>query len=445
MNPGITVDLSNTPGIYYALTYWLGCIFYMHPLPKRLHGWKLWVTQLGLLFPLAVLLIAMDTARVEWFIPSVVLRVGLMYACIKLCCDVNWYKAGYFCARAFILGEFSASLEWQLFYYGLTVLKMPLRFDINLLYLVGTHGLVFGLMYFMERKQRKDYATMHITGKVFVSVLLIGAAVFTASNLGYAFDKTPFSSQFTAEIYIIRTWVDLAGVIMLYAYQIQLQELNTRLELEYLEQILHMQYANYRMSKDSIALVDQKYHDLKHQINILRTELSNSERLEYLDQMEQEIKSYEAQNKTGNRVLDIILTAKSHQCQNQGINLTCVADGSALNFMHAMDLSALFGNALDNAIESVSKIQDPEKRLIHVSVAQQKQFLRIRVENCYEGELLYQNGKLLTTKKNKQYHGFGLKSMQETVAKYNGSMTIDVREGWFELRILFPLEEQKAI
>jgi sensor histidine kinase regulating citrate/malate metabolism len=112
--------------------------------------------------------------------------------------------------------------------------------------------------------------------------------------------------------------------------------------------------------------------------------------------------------------------------------------------MNTMDLSALFGNALDNAIESVSKIADPEKRLIHLSVARQRQFLRIRIENCYEGELLYENGDFLTTKADKQHHGFGLKSMKETVAKYNGSVAVEAQDGWFELRILFPLPESVA-
>lgn len=442
MNVPVTVDLSNTPGLYYALAYWLGCVFYIHFLPKRLSGWKLNLIRYGMLIPMALLLLVVDHVSVVWFVPNVLARIGLMFLCIWVCCDIDWYKAGYFCGRAFILAEFAASLEWQLFYYALTVLGLPLRFDLNLLFLLVTHGLVFGLMYFLEKNQRAEYVVMHITGKSFAAVLLITAAVFTASNLGYAFDQTPFSSQFTAEIFIIRTWVDLAGVIMLYAYQIQLQELNTKLELEHMQQVLRMQYTNYRMSRESIDLVDRKYHDLKHQINLLRSEISQADRLEYLDALEQEIKAYEAQNKTGNQVLDTILTAKSLLCQNLDIHLTCVADGSTLDFMNSMDLSALFGNALDNAIESVSKISDPEKRLIHLSVARQRQFVRIRVENCYEGELIYRDGNLMTTKKDRLYHGFGVKSMQDTVAKYGGSLTIDVREGWFELRILLPVQEE---
>ena len=74
-----------------------------------------------------------------------------------------------------------------------------------------------------------------------------------------------------------------------------------------------------------------------------------------------EIKQYEAQFKTGNRVLDTILSSESLKCQSKDIEITVVADGHALDFMNAMDISALFGNALDNAIEGAEKIQTKEK------------------------------------------------------------------------------------
>jgi sensor histidine kinase regulating citrate/malate metabolism len=107
--------------------------------------------------------------------------------------------------------------------------------------------------------------------------------------------------------------------------------------------------------------------------------------------------------------------------------------------MEPMDISTLFGNALDNAIESVRKLPQEEKRLIHVAVARQKDFLRIRVENYYEGNLVFENGLPATTKEDKEYHGYGLKSIRSTVKKYGGSITIDTNENWFELRILIPL------
>ena len=52
-----------------------------------------------------------------------------------------------------------------------------------------------------------------------------------------------------------------------------------------------------------------------------------------------------AQNKTGNKVLDTILTAKSIECQSKKIQMNCIADGKILSFMDPFDISILIGNA----------------------------------------------------------------------------------------------------
>ena len=50
----------------------------------------------------------------------------------------------------------------------------------------------------------------------------------------------------------------------------------------------------------------------------------------------------------------------------------------------------------------------------------------------------------VTTKKDKRLHGYGMKSIQSTVKKYGGSVTTGLRDNWFELRILIPLNQQKS-
>ncbi len=435
----IPPDLSHTPGIYYALAYWLSCTFYIMRNPRRLSKGRLWGVQAAFFLAIASFMAATDGAPSIWFTPCVCFYVLLMLLDIRICCGMDWPRTGYTCIRAFLLGEFAAALEWQLFYFGLTALGLPLSMPVNLCFLVLSHGLVFGAMSLLERGRLPENELPGLTWREFGGAMVICLSAFVASNLSYVSQMTPFSSSFTSEIFIIRTLVDLGGLAMLHAHHVQLQEVSTKLEMAYLQNMLQMQYNNYRVSEESIALVNQKYHDLKHHIALLRSQVSSGEKLAYLDRMEEEIRTYETQNKTGNQVLDTILTAKSAQGQREGVSLTCVADGQALDFMHPMDVSALFGNALDNAIESVKKLADPEKRLIHVSVARQKNFLRIRVENCYEGELLFDQGMPATTKEDGRYHGFGLKSIQSTAAKYDGSMTIAAKDGWFELRILIPL------
>lgn len=202
---------------------------------------------------------------------------------------------------------------------------------------------------------------------------------------------------------------------------------------------MEMQYKSYQMSQDNIDMVNQKYHDLKHQIALLKSEAETKKSMEYLEQMEREIKSYEAQNKTGNKVLDALLTIQSMACQSKGIELKCVADGELLFFMDDMDVSSLFGNMLDNAIESVEKLPEEQMRLIRLYVVREKQFLRICMENYCMEQVQFKKGMPVTTKKDKRLHGFGMKSIQSTVKKYDGSMMASLNSNWFEVRILIPI------
>jgi hypothetical protein len=437
--------LRNTPGWNYAIAYCLAVILYIFLNPKRMRGWKQWGVEALFCTGILLFMNLTDGLPVYLFVPCQICTVLMLYVFTYTSCDISMKRAGYFCARAFILGEFAASLEWQLYYYNVSNYHLPNHIAARLVFMTIIHSAVFGLVYVIEKKyqDRAENQIIEVKSRDVFFVVSISLVVYIISNLSYVFGDGPFSSQFTSEIFIIRTLVDMGGVILLFTYHMLIQESQMKMDMDALENMLHMQYNNYQISQESISMVNQKYHDLKHQIALLRTEITSAEKLEYLDQMERDIKAYESQNKTGNNVLDTVLTGKSILCQGQGISLTCVADGEALNFMNAIDISSLFGNALDNAIESVNKILDKEKRLIHVSVARQKGFLRIRVENCYEGNIVFENGLPATTKKDKQFHGYGLKSIQNTAKKYHGSVTIHLDKGWFELRVLIPLEENK--
>ena len=264
--------------------------------------------------------------------------------------------------------------------------------------------------------------------------------VYCISNVSYVDVKSIFSAGTAMDVFIIRTLADLSGMAVLYAYHIQVKEIQMRFEKDTLRNIMDMQYKNYKLSKESIDIVNQKYHDLKHQINLLKSGADSEKAGEYLEQMEREIKIYETQNKTGNKVLDTILTSKSMHCQRHGIELKFMGEGQLLNFMEDMDISALFGNMLDNAIESVVKIKDCQKRLISLHVIQDKQFIRIRTENYCEENVQFQDGIPITTKKDKRFHGYGMKSMKKIVEKYGGSVMAGKTDNWFELKILIPMK-----
>lgn len=213
-------------------------------------------------------------------------------------------------------------------------------------------------------------------------------------------------------------------------------------ELETLNLLWHQQKEQYSLARENIALINQKCHDLKHQVAAMRAMGNSEEREKYLEEIENSVEIYDSIVKTGSEALDTLLTEKSLYCEKNRIKIHCVADGGSVEFMDPVDLYAIFGNALDNAIESVEGFAEDDKRFIDVIVRPRQGFLVINVINPLEGQLTFEEELPVTTKAKNGYHGFGLKSIRHTVKKYGGVVNVDAGEGSFSLRIVIPLPEQ---
>ena len=118
----------------------------------------------------------------------------------------------------------------------------------------------------------------------------------------------------------------------------------------------------------------------------------------------------------------------------------CMADGSALGFMPSLDIISLFSNALDNAFEAVTALPK-EEREIHMTVKKALGALSICVENPCAARPQMVDGIPATTKSDRRFHGFGMRSIQSTVDKYGGTMDIDTNEGRFKLMIMIPMPD----
>lgn len=430
--------MPDIPRFYTALAEWLACMIFILPLKKRKEKIQTIAMMTGAFVVQGVFLVLTGNLALCFWIPCMMIAVLLMIGFIWGCCCVNWRDAFYFGMIAFVVAEFLASIEWQVVCF---FCKNGEAVWVRILLLIGIYGAIgLSLLKILHTHLPKD-GKMNISPKELFSAMLIVVAVFAVSNLSFLTINTPFSGRYSFEIGNIRTLVDLGGIAILYAHLIQCSELRVRKELEAVQSVLQNQYIQYKQSRESIDLINYKYHDLKHQIAFLRSEEDAGKREEFLNRMEDEIRQYEAQNKTGNKVLDTVLTTKSLYCTKHGIMFTCVADGTLLEFMDVMDICSIFGNALDNAIECELKIPEKEKRLIHLTVSKQKNFLILRFENYYEEELKFKEGSLITTKKEKEHHGYGLKSIRYTVNKYEGAVTIEAKDNWFELKILIPIKD----
>lgn len=208
-------------------------------------------------------------------------------------------------------------------------------------------------------------------------------------------------------------------------------------EKQVITQLARDRQSQYEFSKENIEMINRKCHDLKHQLKALER-LSDAERAAQIREARRAIDFYDAVVRTGNEALDTLLTEKSVFCANRAIRLSCTVTSSRLSRIDLVDLYTLLGNAMDNAIESVDKLSDPEKKVISLHVRDQGQMLHIQIENYYEGSLELSDGLPVTTKEDKRSHGYGVKSIRAIVTKYDGELLIGTEGQVFSLQILIP-------
>lgn len=228
------------------------------------------------------------------------------------------------------------------------------------------------------------------------------------------------------------------AIVILYLQNELFKKSTIKQERDLMNMLWKNKQEQYEISKENIELINQKSHDLKHQIQALRR-LNKEEFDKYLDDLEDAVGIYESIVKTGNDVFDTILTEKSLYCKKRNIQVTCVADGSQLDFIETIDLYAILGNALDNAIEAVDKFEDSEKRQIDVTIHRHKNFLVMNFMNPISEKLVYKDEFPVTTKGDKKYHGFGLRSIKHFVKKYDGVLNVSEEDGCFSLKIMIPI------
>ncbi len=251
-------------------------------------------------------------------------------------------------------------------------------------------------------------------------------------------------SDFQERNILLSVMLQFYCITILYLQSALFKKSSMRKELEMVQLLWHQQKDQYRISRETIDLINHKCHDLKHQVQALRAIRDDKERDQYLKEVENSVQIYNAIVHTGNEILDTLLTEKSLLCEKNGIHINCVADGTLLSFMDPVDLYTLFGNALDNAIEAVRKIGPEEERVVDIMIYERQKFIVIQIVNPVWNEVKFVDGIPLTTKARNGYHGFGMKSMKHTAEKYDGFLSAEVKNRCFYLKVMVPVQKREG-
>ncbi len=407
---------------------WGFCLVFLLPLPRR-KGFPLWAAAFLLLNGLlcfCTLYLAAEQCR--WLASVELLASATLMA--LACCKVKASIALYFG----IWSVLCVALLEELYDLPYLHLRFPVldRVLYRVVILMAVICIVGGALALTERKWMPVYGNDHVGPRQLTSAVMLYMIFMVLLVIFYNHPELTSSSLLIliGQAYCITLLYLQTALFKKSALQ---QEVNT------LNLLWQQQKRQYEFSKENIARVNQKYHDLKHTLAAVRSMESNEQQRQALQEIEDSVHGYDLNVNTNNETLNTVLTEKQLECDRKGITVNCVVDGASVDFMNPVDLYTIMGNAMDNAMEAVSKFERPHLRIIDVLVHVRQRFLVISITNPMKEPPSFEDGLPVSTKEPDGFHGFGIRSIRSTVQKYGSETVIDTRDGFFCLSITIPL------
>ena len=267
---------------------------------------------------------------------------------------------------------------------------------------------------------------------IFVSGVAIFVDVIFNNFSMFYFNGINLTVKYWMNSFNVVLCILILMIIFGYVKQVQVQS-----QVAIMNQLEYQRNSQLLQSKETMEIINIKCHDLRHQIRELEN-ISDLNIQKELNEIEKQLRIYDTKVKTGNDYLDVILSEKSLLCRKNEISLDCIIDGKQIEFLSPGEISSLFGNIIDNAMESLSKMDNDKMKIITLKIETVVGGTLIIEENPYIGKVEYIKGKIVTTKEEKQYHGYGLKSIQNVVDRHDGILKIDTDNSLFRLKIFFP-------
>lgn len=157
----------------------------------------------------------------------------------------------------------------------------------------------------------------------------------------------------------------------------------------------------------------------------------------YLKLLEEDLDNINQLVESGNVNLDAVLNSKISLAINNGIDVEYKATCPPTLTVSDIDLCALLGNLIDNAVEACEKMKEDEKQYIRLYIGILKKQLYISITNSTNEVVRKMDNQYITNKRGN--HGQGLKRINLIVEKYGGYINRQNEPGVFITEIMLPI------
>lgn len=213
-------------------------------------------------------------------------------------------------------------------------------------------------------------------------------------------------------------------------------------ELSYELRKLRMQETHFEEQGHQILELHENVrrikHDMKNHMLVLAAYLDEGDYTsakKYTSEILDSLNSIHSYIETDNSLMNYILNQKLEKARQSSISVKAEIENLCFKKVESMDFTAILSNMLDNAVEACEKEEEKE---LHIVIGKRRGYEMILVKNKISQSVLDANSQLISGKKEKHLHGFGVKQIKVLVEKYNGLCDFYEEDNYFCACVFIP-------
>ena len=317
---------------------------------------------------------------------------------------------------------------WGIF----TNVKGPIRQLVYFYSLFITTILLIAFWKFLQRRQAelRDYRMVLLGFCVATTVLLV-------SYRGFLQELSVVEKKIKGSHFV--TFLAVAIIILLLTMAFfrgrTIEKENAMLQLH--DEIVKVRYQEL---EEAVTKNRQLVHDINNHLVILQeyARVKENEKIyQYIEELRSQYEVTAQKRWTAHPVMDFILNQKKMEAEQKQISKEIQAERGIQMPIAESEICVVLGNLLDNAIEAASKTEE-NTGWVKITIGQQNEMTFLKIENNYQEEPVTKNGEYVTTKENKNAHGYGIKSVKRIIKNQDGMIDFEAEKYVFSVRIMLP-------
>lgn len=324
-----------------------------------------------------------------------------------------------------LLSSSVALIAFQIYSFTYRDLDAISLFCVRIVFLIVAIVLNF------KKLANRFYSVLKNIPKHIFVLIIIALTFITCLSVCNNYQTSNIIKQSVVTILIALLTITL--IIMIFSLLINVASKNYYTALNsLLEKQVATQISHYEKLNSDMRTFRHDYINHLSSINALIGEGRYTDAQKYIDKLTESTHRNEAIYLTGNRLADAILTDKSDSCKDFA---DIEFDGCITDKIENSDICVILANSLDNAIEACKKCPESGKISIAAQIRQGYWTMTMRNPTVSADS----EGIMKTSKEDEKNHGFGLLSIEQAVKKYDGTMSVSIKDGIFEMAVVLKI------